>query len=107
MKKEKLDKFVNLIKENPSYEVLFMVSSDVVFDDGSAFYLAEIADVFVEELYDGAEYGDPEKTYIKDSHLDDLIEYMTEVDEVENAEEVVETLPWRKVIVAYLDPHEG
>ena len=117
MKYRPLDMFVKqtndlkeLITQYPDYPIVVIVSSDVVADDGYAWWYAPCIRFGIGEILDCEQDIDEEKTYIDRDEFEEDVQYNVECDEnFENATDeefdaevkriMTEYEPyWRKVI---------
>lgn len=99
--KEHIEKLIKLTQENPDLRIVPMVNSDVVQDDGHAYWTGKFEEPEIDEVY----YTE-ERIYIK-SDEDLLDEYMDKLDDNKMSNEALEKLatqkindlPWEKVII--------
>lgn len=105
-------KLIQLIQENPELEVLPLVSPYCIPEEGKNYWVSNLG---VEEIYVNKE---KEKIYIKSIDMEELIDEkfailvenlsvieFLEVREYweEEAEKQVNNLPWKKVILVYIE----
>ena len=109
----KCGELLRLIAENPSLPVVPMVYSEVVQDDGYAWWLGSFGEVSVDEyvIFKSSKYDDG-KYYTKDDE-DEIEEIIAEWVSEENpqmseseifaeAHRQAEALPWKKAILVYI-----
>ena len=103
-----LAQLLDLIKENPHLPIVPMVDSEIVADDGYAYWLGSWGTAKIEKYYHGEE-----RIYVYDERdMEDLVAERKGWDWYGEAsdEEVLETyrsLPWIKCIVVYIELPEG
>lgn len=113
-KDAKYGELLRLVAENPSLPVVPMVYSEVVQDDGYAWWLGSFGEVSVDEyvIFKSSKYDDG-KYYTKDDQ-DEIEEIIAEWVSEENpqmsdedifaeAHRQAETLPWKKAILVYVN----
>lgn len=112
---EKTAKLVKLINENPSLPVVPLVYSEVVADDGYAYWIGSWGDCYVDEYVCVEKYG--ENRFYTRGDQDEIEEYFAEEilykdkslsdEQVEKmAHEQAEALPWKKAILVYVGTPE-
>lgn len=108
-------KLIQLIQENPELEVLPLVSPYCVPEEGKHYWVSNWGYSSIEEIYVNRE---KEKIYVKSIDMEELInekfailvenlsaiEFL-EISEYweEEAEKQVNNLPWKKVILVYIE----
>lgn len=105
---------LRLVAENPSLPIVAMVYSEVVQDDGYAWWLGSFGRAYVDEyvIFKSNKYDDG-KYYTKDDQ-DEIEEIIAECVSEENpqmseseifaeAHRQAEALPWTKAIIVYID----
>ena len=104
------DELKQLISEHPDYPIVVIVSSDVVADDGYAWWYAPCIRFGIGEILDCEQDIDEEKTYIdRDEFEEDMYNKYEDDEEYENLDdyefdEMIENKLkeyepyWRKVI---------
>lgn len=112
-KDAKYGELLRLVAENPSLPVVPMVYSEVVQDEGYAWWLGSFGEVSVDEyvIFKSSKYDDG-KYYTKDDE-DEIEEIIAEWVSEENpqmseseifaeAHRQAEALPWKKAILVYI-----
>ena len=113
-KDAKYGELLRLVAENPSLPVVPMVYSEVVQDEGYAWWLGSFGEVSVDEyvMFKSSKYDDG-KYYTKDDQ-DEIEEIIAEWVSEENpqmsdedifaeAHRQAEALPWKKAILVYVN----
>ena len=108
--KEYVAELVKLIVENPDLDVVPMVDSDIVADDGYSWWMGSIGKSRIDEYY-----VDDERIYLSDE-FDDLVDKfiecnyedepynsMTDEELEEAATAEVQKYDWTRVIVVRID----
>lgn len=111
IQKENLNKLIALMQENPTLRVVPMVDSNIVGEDGFAWWLGSFGESEIEYLW-----SDNERVYFKSNDEEDLVNSLLEDmdtegilinlsdDELlERAEHTIEKLDWEKVIAVQID----
>jgi len=111
MSKERLDEFLNLVKENPDLPIVPMVYYDVVGDDTYSWWLADWGRSEVTEYYEGRE-----KIHFKDDDEEDVLGDMVgckyyctpdgrDITDISDEEwdQLYQSIPWTKCIVVYIE----
>lgn len=107
MKREYIEKLIKLMQENPEYEVLCKVDSDIVAEDGYAWWLGRINDRVEVEIDEYTQIGEKIVFKSEDEYTEwfedlfDVDDYADIPDEEwdEFAEKKVnETVTWTKAI---------
>ena len=115
---------LKVASDNPELPIKFMVDSEVVADDFHEWWLAEAQRVEIADIYLGGGLGDrrwgDDCLYVRHKSSNQnrtaLIEYIAEnqldltslgdcevyEEAYETAKEIVEKLPWQKVILVYV-----
>jgi len=100
------EKFLQLIKDNPTLPIVPLVGSEIVADDGYNYWIASWGDSEVSEIISYKIYGNDTLVFKDDP--DDLFEYLCGEEENENRSDdeirdIVNGLNWKKVIVVYIE----
>ena len=113
-KDAKYGELLRLVAENPSLPVVPMVYSEVVQDEGYAWWLGSFGEVSVDEyvIFKSSKYDDG-KYYTKgdEDEIEEIIAewvseenpQMSESEVFAEAHRQAEALPWRKAILVYVD----
>lgn len=101
--REKVMNLLTLIEQNPDLRIVPMVETEVVADDGWAWWIASWGSASVEEIY-----NDDERVYIRSEDEDELVERLADTIEftedlhdeeaLKRAEDEVKNYDWEKVI---------
>ena len=116
IKGKNLNKLFDLIKENPELEIVPIVDSEVVVEDGFSNWLGSWGKSRIDELW-----VDEERYYLRADDEEELQDYFGELVYLEKypmqchigdeeskeiqllADVIVRKLPWKKVIVVDID----
>lgn len=107
-KDAKYGELLRLIAENPSLPVVPMVNSEVVADDGYAYWFGSFSNstvdeyVCVNERFYTRDNQDEIEDYFSNYLCDDYPD-MPDEEFYKMIHEKVEALPWKKAIIVYID----
>ena len=94
---ERIKQLLQLIKENPTLEILPMVNSECVQSDDFRYWGAEWGEAKIDEYY-----VNDERIYYKSSDYDDLVDEEDQETQ-EAAEHIVDNFEWVKDIVVHIE----
>lgn len=106
IQQENVNNLIKLMKENPTLEVIPMVNSDVVVDDGYSYWKGSFGKSEIDECWscDSRIYFKSDEEELVNDVIDDLVmnnssvEYMTDEELEDIAKKIVDKYAWEKVI---------
>ena len=111
--RERVQKLLQLIEENPDLRILPMVNTDIVCDDCYAYWSGNWGEAEIDEVYMPS---GKDRIYFRSTDEEELIDEVYDVLETNNEENLsddelyekakkkVEGYGWEKVIVVRIDP---